>query len=254
MCRKILRSGKLTICSIAPPSVRYFHCDLASPTSITSAASSIRSAFGNPTVLINNAGCARGKTILNTTEFDLRLTFNVNTLSHYFLTQQFLPSMIERNHGMIVTVASLAGYIAAPSMVDYASSKSASIAFHEGLAAELATVYNAPKVRTVLMCQGYTRTPLFEGFAGKALYPETVAEEIVKAVFAGKSAHLNLPESAWAIAPKVRGWPLWMQYLVRKGLSGHMKEWKGRQVVQPSEKEGQKERDVEGSTVLVGKE
>jgi short-subunit dehydrogenase len=102
--------------------------------------------------------------------------------------------MIANNHGMIVTVASLAGYLPAPSMVDYAASKSAAIAFHEGLASELATTYKAPKVRTVLMCQGYTRTALFEGFDSAALFPETVADEIVKAVFSGKSQHLTLPE------------------------------------------------------------
>jgi short-subunit dehydrogenase len=187
-------ASRVTLTRIAPPSVRYFHCDLSSPSSISSAASSVRSTLGNPTVLINNAGVARGKTILESTEKDINLTFKVNAFSHYYLAQQFLPHMIANNHGMIVTVASLAGYLTAPSMVDYAASKSAAIAFHEGLASELATTYKAPKVRTVLMCQGYTRTALFEGFDSAALFPETVADEIVKAVLSGKSQHLTLPE------------------------------------------------------------
>lgn len=234
-----------------PASVRYFHCDLSSPTSIASAASQIRSALGNPTVLINNAGVARGKTILETTEKDINLTFKVNAFAHYYLAQQFLPHMVENNHGMIVTVASLAGYITAPSLVDYAASKAAAVSFHEGLAAELVTHYKAPRVRTVLMCQGYTRTALFEGFDSKVLFPETVAEEIVKAVLSGKSAHINLPETAWHFAPKLRGWPLWMQYGVRRRLDNLMRDWKGRQVVQPSEKEETEKKGVEESTVLV---
>jgi short-subunit dehydrogenase len=207
-------------------------------------------------VLINNAGVARGKTILETTEKDINLTFKVNTFSHYYLTQQFLPSMITNNHGMIVTVASIAGYLTAPAMVDYAASKSAAIAFHEGLSTELVTRYKAPKVRTVLMCQGHTRTPLFEGFAGKALYPETVADGIVKAVLAGKSKHLILPENNWAMVGFVRGLPGWMQYGLRKKLDNLMKGWKGRQVVQPSEKEkeAQEESKVSDSTVLVDRE
>jgi short-subunit dehydrogenase len=158
--------------------------------------------------------------------------------------------MASRNHGMIVTVASLAGYVSAPSMVDYAASKSAAIAFHEGLSAELVTHYKAPKVRTVLMCQNYTKTALFEGFDSKALFPETVAEEIVKAVLAGRSKHLVLPELAWGVAPKIRGFPLWMQYGMRKRMDNMMKSWKGRQVVQPSEAEEK----VEDSTVLVAGE
>jgi short-subunit dehydrogenase len=124
--------------------------------------------------------------------------------------------MVAKNHGMIVTVASLAGYVSAPSMVDYAASKASAVTFHEGLAAELVTHYKAPKVRTVLMCQGYTRTALFEGFDSKFLFPETVAEEIVKAVLGGKSKHMTLPETAWLIAPRLRSLPLWMQYGMRR--------------------------------------
>lgn len=231
-----------------PPSVRFFHCDLSSPSSIKDAASQIRSSLGNPTILINNAGVARGKTILDTTERDINLTFKVNTFAHYYLAQEFLPHMVENNHGMVVTVASLAGYVTAPSMVDYAASKSAAISFHEGLSAELVTHYKAPRVRTVLMCQGYTRTKLFEGFDSKALFPETVADEIVKAVLAGKSKHVVLPELAWGIAPRLRGFPVWIQYGMRKKMDNMMKGWKGRQVVQPSEKE---EKKVEESAVLV---
>jgi short-subunit dehydrogenase len=142
--------------------------------------------------------------------------------------------MIEHNHGMIVTVASYAAYVSAPSMVDYASSKAAALSFHEGITAELATVYKAPKVRTVIMCQNYTRTKLFEGFDGKALYPETVAEEIVRAVLRGKSAHILTPNSGWLMVPRLRSLPLWMQYEIRKRLVRLMAKWQGRQVVQPS--------------------
>ncbi|CAO2654245.1 Nn.00g109780.m01.CDS01 [Neocucurbitaria sp. VM-36] len=236
----------------SPSSVRFFKCDLSSPASIATAASSIRASLGNPTVLINNAGVARGKSILATTENDINLTFKVNTFAHYFLAQQFLPSMVDNNHGMIVTVASLAGYITAPSMVDYAASKAAAISFHEGLAAELVTHYHAPRVRTVLMCQGYTRTALFEGFDSKVLFPETVAEEVVKAVLGGKSKHLVLPEAAWLLAPRLRSFPLWVQYGMRKKMDNLMRGWKGRQVVQPSEvEEKEEEKRVSDSTVLV---
>ncbi|KAL5120985.1 hypothetical protein ACEQ8H_001173 [Pleosporales sp. CAS-2024a] len=247
----------------APPSVRYFGCDLSSPESISSAASQIRSTLGNPTVLINNAGVVRGKTILETSEKDINLTFKVNALSHYFLAQQFLPDMIAKDHGMVVTVASLAGFVTAPALVDYAASKASAVAFHEGLSAELVTHYKAPKIRTVLMCQGYTRTALFQGFDSKALFPETVADEIVKAVLAGQSKHLFLPETTWLLVPRLRSLPLWMQYGMRKKMDNFMKNWKGRQVVQPSMQDnkhgagllGGSEHDRvddDGSTVLVG--
>ncbi|KAF2734706.1 NAD(P)-binding protein [Polyplosphaeria fusca] len=232
----------------APRNVQFYKTDLADVGSIKESCEAIKREMGDPTVLINNAGCARGKSILDATEKDIRLTFNVNTLSHYFLAQQFLPAMIRSNHGTIVTVASLAAYVTAPGMVDYAASKAAALAFHEGLAAELATTHAAPRVRTIAVCQGYTRTKLFEGFGGAALYPETVAEGIVRAVLSGKSGHVVLPESAWWTMPKIRSWPLWMQYGLRRRLDHLMKGWAGRQVGQPS-LGGMAE-----SGVLVGKE
>lgn len=93
------------------------------------------------------------------------------------------------------------------------------------------------------------------------MFPETVAEEIVKAVLGGKSKHLLLPESAWLVVPRLRSLPLWMQYGLRKKMDNMMKNWKGRQVVQPSETETQEKKEIvdesdEGkvgdSTVLVG--
>jgi len=60
-------------------------------------AKQIRADVGDPTVLINNAGVARGKNLLNATEKDIRFTFDVNTLSHYWTVKEFLPSMIKNN-------------------------------------------------------------------------------------------------------------------------------------------------------------
>jgi short-subunit dehydrogenase len=235
-----------------PPNVFYFHTDLGSSDAIKESAAQIKSKVGNPTVLVNNAGFARGKTILDTTDNDLRLTFQVNAISHYQLAQQFLPHMITNNHGMIVTVASLASYVTAPALVDYCASKSAALTFHEGLQAELATLYRADKVRCVAICQGYTRTALFagfnegDGFFGYALDPETVAEEVVRAVLAGKSDHIILPRGNAQIT-NLKGWPTWAQVGLRKDMKKMMKEWKGRQVLQPSElqeKEGKLDESI----------
>jgi len=152
--------------------------------------------------------------------------------------------MIENNHGMVVTVASLAAYVTSPRVVDYSASKAAAMVFHEGLSVELATLYKAPKVRTVLMCQSYTHTPLFagfhpgDGFMSYALQPETVAEEVVKAVLSGRSAHILLPRNQ-STMKAFRAWPIWAQMSVRNSLTGLMKNWKGRQVVQPSESENE---------------
>jgi short-subunit dehydrogenase len=165
--------------------------------------------------------------------------------------------MIASNHGMVITIASVAAYVTAPQMVDYAASKAAALAFHEGLAAELASVYDAPRVRTVAVCQGYTDTPLFEGFnrgdgfVSYVLRPETVAEAIVKAVLAGRSDVIVLPRMNWYLGAGLSGMALWWQYQLRKRLVKLMRGFKGRQVEQPSERKGDDEGKVGESGVLV---
>lgn len=213
---------------------------MANPDAIRATCAEVKSSVGYPTVLINNAGFARGKNILETTDNDLRLTFQINSMCHYQLVREFLPDMVAKNHGMIITVASLAAYVTAPSLVDYAASKAAALAFHEGLQAEIATVFKAPKIRTVAVCQGYTKTALFEGFnkgdgfVEYPLDPETVAEAIVKAVLKGRSDHICLPRGNSLISG-LAGWPIFLQGSIRKDTKKKMKAWNGRQVFQPSE-------------------
>jgi all-trans-retinol dehydrogenase (NAD+) len=228
VCSQLLTTG-------TGPNVQYFKCDITSPAAIGSAAADIRSALGQPTVLINNAGAARGKTILDSTEADVRLTFDVNTLSHYWLVKEFLPSMIANDHGMVVTIASMASYVTVAQMVDYAASKAAALSFHEGLTSELRTRYNAPKVRTVAVTIGHTKTPLFVGWAEEnrflvpSLEPETVAEAIVEVVLSGSSGQVVVP-GIGNFYTGFRGWPHWMQYAVRDNGHRHMMNWSGRQV------------------------
>lgn len=222
--------------SPAAKGVYYYKCDITSTSTIAAVAAKIRSEVGVPTILINNAGVARGKEVLTASEKDVRFTFDVNTLSHYFLAKEFVPAMVAANHGMIVTVASVAAYITVPNMVDYASSKAAALSFHEGLAAELKTRYAAPKVRTVVINQGYTKTALFQGYTNDSAFlvptleVATVAEGIVKQVLSGKSGQVIMPGFAGVLAT-FRGMPHWYQIRLRNDGEKIMTKWHGRQVI-----------------------
>ncbi|KAF7872632.1 hypothetical protein EAF04_003549 [Stromatinia cepivora] len=234
--------------------VHYYKCDITSPSTISTVASRIRSEVGNPTVLINNAGVARGKSILDSTEKDVRFTFDVNTISHYFTAKEFVPYMVSKNHGMIVTIASLAAYITVPNMTDYASSKAAALSFHEGLTAELLTKYHAPRVRTILINQGYTKTTLFQGYKNDSTFllptleVDTVAEEIVKKILKGKSAQGIYPGFGVSLT-WLRALPGWYQNRVRTEGQYIMSDWNGRQVLDVErfyeEKEKEKEKKLD---------
>ncbi|KAI0125995.1 estradiol 17-beta-dehydrogenase [Xylariales sp. AK1849] len=243
----------------AGPSVHYYKCDLTNSNNVKEVAAKIRAEVGDPTILINNAGVARGKTILETSEKDLKFTFDVNTFAHFYTVREFLPFMIKKNHGMVVTVASYAAWMTVPNMVDYGASKAAAASFHEGLTAELKTRYNAPRVRTIVVNQGYTKTPLFAGYNNHqpfllpTLEPESVADAVVKQIFTGRSAQVIAPVFGSTLQA-LRALPHWYSYGARAKAENVMTNFSGRQVVKDLDKHyADREKEVEESTVLVPK-
>ncbi|KFH43002.1 Short-chain dehydrogenase/reductase family 16C member-like protein [Hapsidospora chrysogenum ATCC 11550] len=240
--------------------VHHFQCDLRSPQNVMAVADQVRAKVGHPTVIINNAGVARGKTILEADPSDIRFTFDVNTFALFWTTQAFLPHMVKTNHGMVVTVSSYASWLTISNMVDYGASKAAAMAFHEGLAAELKSKYNAPRVRTVVVHPGHTRTPLFKGynqntgFVMPEQFPESIAEAVVKQVLTGRSGRVIQPEAGGTL-PGLRAMPDWYQVRLRaKAL--YMDNWQGRQVIQDvgAAYDGEDKGEASESTVLVSEE
>ncbi|KAH8676266.1 dehydrogenase/reductase SDR family member 8 [Xylariales sp. PMI_506] len=239
--------------------IHYYKCDLTDNANVKEVAAKIRADVGDPTILVNNAGVARGKTILETSERDLKFTFDVNTFAHFYTVQEFLPAMIKRDHGMVVTVASFAAWLTVPNMVDYGASKAAAFAFHEGLSAELKTRFKAPRVRTVVVNQGYTKTALFTGynngspFMVPSLEPETVADAVVRQILTGRSGQVITP-SFGATLQGLRALPHWYQYKLRAEREDIMTNFSGRQVVTDLNEHyagRDKKEEVEGSTVIV---
>ena len=129
----------------------------------------------------------------------------------------FIPSMLERNHGHIVTIASMAGKTGCAGLVDYCASKHGAVGFHESLTAEV----NSLKVRTAswskvrfkifvqktgvhttVVCPVYINTGMFDGVETKSpnifpiLDPEFVVERIMDAVLTNQR-FLALPRSAY---------------------------------------------------------
>lgn len=179
---------------------------------------------------------ARGKTLLSADPADIRFTFDVNTLALFWITRAFLPHMIARDHGMIVTVTSYASWLTIPNMIDYGASKAAALAFHEGLSAELPTRHGVKKVRTVIVHPGHTRTPLFAGYDQKTgfimpeLEPDTIADAIVRQVLTGRSGSVVVPEMGRTLAA-LRTMPDWYAFKVRAMGHEYMANWNGRQVI-----------------------
>ncbi|KAK0714096.1 hypothetical protein B0T26DRAFT_651161 [Lasiosphaeria miniovina] len=202
-------------------SIRFYHCDVTSTESVAAAADAIRSDFGNPSILVNNAGVAQPKPILKTDPAFLRTIFGVNLISMWFTTQQFLPSMIEQNKGHVVTVASIASFVALATAADYSATKAGALAFHETLASELKHHYKAPDVLTTVVHPNFVRTPLIQDLAARLekggvrlLTSGEVADVIVDQIKSRRGAQRVIQSSATILAG-LRAWPSWLQEFVR---------------------------------------
>lgn len=199
--------------------IHYYKCDITSVDAVNATADTIRSEFGNPSILINNAGIAFEGNILQATPSQVRRIFDVNTISHYFTVNAFLPSMIAQHKGHIVTLASMASFISGPSMVSYCMTKASALAFHEGLAAELRnkkTGFNAPEVKLTIVHPTWAATPMIAPHrstidrSGMAVIePQIVADAVVKQVMSGRGRQILLAPGVEPLAT-VRSWPSWL--------------------------------------------
>ncbi|KFZ02928.1 hypothetical protein V502_11379 [Pseudogymnoascus sp. VKM F-4520 (FW-2644)] len=203
-----------------PANAFFYQADITSSANLAEVAQAIRSKHGDPTVLVNNAGVMKIKTMLAESEEEIRQVFDVNVIANFLLIKEFLPAMIKRNHGHIVTIASLASFITGVQNVDYSCSKAGALAMHEGLAQELRHAYNAKKVRTSIVHPTYIRTPLIDKVHGQGkfkpllLEPEPVVETILNHILSGNSGQIFLP-GRYSVGAALRGWPSWLQEAVR---------------------------------------
>lgn len=168
-------------------------CDLSKKENIYACAEKIKENIGNVTVLFNNAGVVSGKHLLNCSDASIQRTFDVNVLAHFWTLKAFLPSMLEKNHGHIVNIASGAGLAGVAGLVDYCSSKYAAVGLHESLTQELSAIKKTG-VKTTVVCPSFINTGMFEGAGTCELTPLCDQEEVCDRIVEGfrKNQHMLL--------------------------------------------------------------
>ena len=163
-----------------------YACDLTNREEIAAVAAQTLTDGGPIDILINNAGIVSGKSLLDLSDQEIERTFQVNTLALFWTVRAFLPSMLERGSGHIVTIASAASLAGAPKLTDYSSSKFAAFGFDESLRLELKQ--KDSRVATTIVCPFYIDTGMFDGVKTRfswllpVLKPGYVVRRIVTAI------------------------------------------------------------------------
>jgi NAD(P)-dependent dehydrogenase (short-subunit alcohol dehydrogenase family) len=118
---------------------------------------------GPITCLVNNAGIHLKKPAIETTPEEFQSVLGTHIFGAHALSCAVAPGMIERKHGSIIFMASMASLFGIPLVVAYAAAKSAMI----GMIRTMATELSSHNVRVNAIAPGWIDTAMSrKAFAG----------------------------------------------------------------------------------------
>ncbi len=131
--------------------------DVRDSAAMRNAVEAISLQHGLPEIVIANAGISVG-TLTEVAEDEpvFREVIDINVIGLVNTFQPFIAAMRERGHGVLVGIASVAGYRGLPGAGAYAASKAAAISYLEGLRVEL----RGSGITVITICPGYITTTM----------------------------------------------------------------------------------------------
>lgn len=136
--------------------VAFVEMDVRDADSVKRAVDTIVGKAGRIDVLVNNAGGTMVGSVEETSVAEAQTLFDTNVFGILRTTQAVLPHMREQRTGRIINVSSVLGFLPAPYMGLYSSSKHAV----EGLSESLDHEVRGFGIRVVLVEPSYTKTNL----------------------------------------------------------------------------------------------
>lgn len=154
------------------------HMDLTQSEDVQKLVSTVGDKFGSIDLLLNVAGYAEPKSLLETTMDNWETTYRVNVHSVFMMTREVVKYM-RNTGGKILNIASTAGMSSRPGWLAYASSKAALISMSQTLSDELAEY----GIKVYCVSPGRCATELRRVLApdedqSKIMQPEHVADVV----------------------------------------------------------------------------
>ncbi|KAI6171335.1 Epidermal retinol dehydrogenase 2 [Aphelenchoides bicaudatus] len=173
--------------------------DVSSQESIEKAGERVRSEYGIPDLIFNNAGITGGFLLMDADMDRYDLTMKVNSRAMVCIFNQFIRGMADRNSGHLIVLASMAGYQAAAGLVAYSASKYAAVGYMEAIRNEFKAKHIDIKCTTV--APFYVKTAMTEGieyesFLAPMSTPDYVARRVCEAVLTNQE-ELFIPRWSW---------------------------------------------------------
>ena len=153
------------------------HCDVSDPVQVDRAAAEVMAKFNRVDALVNNAGVAVFKPVLETSFEDWRMVMATNLDGAFLCTQAFGALMAKSGGGAVVNIASISGLRASTLRVAYGTSKAALIHMTKQHAVELGNV----GVRVNVIAPGPVETEM-----AKLVHSVAIRSDYVDAIPLGR--------------------------------------------------------------------
>ena len=131
-------------------------CDVAEPSQIREAVARTENELGSVELLIANAGVSLRTVVHRFDADEVEWVTRVNYLGAVHAVGAVLPGMLDRDHGHLVGIGSLAGYRGLPRTAAYSASKAALYNFFESLRLDL----RGTGVDVTVITPGYVRSEM----------------------------------------------------------------------------------------------
>jgi NAD(P)-dependent dehydrogenase (short-subunit alcohol dehydrogenase family) len=156
------------------PGVRAVRLDVTEPASIAAAAE----AFGDVTLLINNAGSSPAANLLTDDFAAIQSEFDVHFFGTLAVTRAFAPRIAANGGGTILNVLSVLSWLSFPDYGAYCAAKSAAWSMTNALRAQLAPQH----VRVAGLHVGYMDTDMVADVVAPKSDPLAIARIAIDAV------------------------------------------------------------------------
>jgi len=191
--------------------------DVSDEAQVKAAVEETLNEFGQIDLVCSNAGIGGAEGCLEVSNDVWQKIYEINVLSHLYVSRAVFPSMLEHRAGYFLITASAAGLLTHPTAAPYVVSKHAAVAFAEWLS----IAYDEKGIRVSCLCPQGVKTALIASAEGEpenflmaeAITAEECADAVVKGLESEKFLILPHAEVAQYVVNKAENYDRWLHSL-----------------------------------------
>jgi 3-oxoacyl-[acyl-carrier protein] reductase len=149
------------------PQVKRIDLDVTDAGSAAKAVKRVVEESGSLDVLVNNAGITRDGLVQKMSDEDWDAVVNVNLKGVFIMTRAVLPTMLDAEGGVIISMSSVVGLDGNIGQSNYAATKGGVVSMTKTWAKEFAR--KGAQIRVNAIAPGFIRTPMTETVPQKVL-------------------------------------------------------------------------------------